>query len=61
MTTTNRPDGQAGPAGLEWVEVDACTLPTVERPLRMSEFDDLFATHLRAVERLPETSRPGFY
>ena len=32
-----------------WV-TDACTLPTVERPLRLAEFDDLFATAVRAVE-----------
>ena len=35
--------------GPGWVEVDACTLPTVERPLRVAEFDDLFAT-LQSVE-----------
>jgi hypothetical protein len=26
-----------------WVP-QACTLPTVERPLRLAEFNDLFAT-----------------
>ncbi len=31
---------------------DACTLPTVERPLRVAEFDELFATAVRDVERL---------
>jgi hypothetical protein len=31
--------------------VDACTLPTVEQPLRVAEFDRLFAASLRAVER----------
>ena len=31
---------------------DACTLPTRERPLRLAEFDDLFATAVRRVERL---------
>jgi hypothetical protein len=25
-------------------EIDACTLPTAERPLRQSEFDNVFAT-----------------
>ncbi|MFE6646027.1 hypothetical protein ACFVJS_05665 [Nocardioides sp. NPDC057772] len=30
---------------------DACTMPTAERPLRLAEFDDLFATAVRAVER----------
>jgi hypothetical protein len=29
---------------------DACTLPTAERPLRLAEFDALFATAVRAVE-----------
>jgi len=28
---------------------DACTLPTAERPLRLAEFDDLFATAVRRV------------
>jgi hypothetical protein len=37
---------------------DACTLPTVERPLRIAEFDELFATAVRDVERLaPGTVR----
>lgn len=30
---------------------DACTMPTAERPLRTAEFDDLFATAVRSVER----------
>ena len=30
---------------------DACTMPTAERPLRLAEFDDLFATSVRRVER----------
>lgn len=30
---------------------DACTMPTAERPLRLAEFDELFATTVRAVER----------
>ena len=34
----------------DWVP-DECTLPTAERPLRVAEFDDLFATALRAIER----------
>jgi hypothetical protein len=36
------------------VEIEAlagCALPTVERPLRLSEFDRLFATAVRAVRR----------
>jgi hypothetical protein len=34
----------------DWV-VESCTLPTAERPLRVAEFDRLFATALRDVER----------
>lgn len=34
-----------------WVP-DACTLPTVERPLRLAEFDNLFATAVRDQQRL---------
>ena len=41
----------SGPGGLEWATVEACTLPTVERPLRLAEFDDLFAATLQAIER----------
>jgi hypothetical protein len=33
-----------------WVP-EACTLPTVERPLRRDEFDSLFAAALTAQER----------
>ena len=33
----------------------ACTLPTAERPLRLAEFDDLFATALRGQQRLSPT------
>ena len=45
MTTTNGPD---------WVP-DACTLPTVDRPLRLAEFDALFTAALRGQERLSPT------
>ena len=30
---------------------DACTMPTAERPLRLAEFDALFATAVRRGER----------
>jgi hypothetical protein len=33
---------------------DACTLPTSERPLRVAEFDDLFAFVVRAERREPK-------
>jgi hypothetical protein len=35
---------------------DACTLPTVERPLRLAEFDALFAASLRKQDRLSATA-----
>ena len=40
-----------GPVPTDWAPVDACTLPTADQPLRVAEFDDLFATALRAIER----------
>lgn len=43
-----------------WVP-EACTLPTVERPLRLAEFDELFATALRGQQRpSPTTLRWDF-
>ena len=39
---------------MTWVP-DACTLPTVEQPLRVAEFDELFATAVRSVERVDRT------
>ncbi|WP_245718914.1 hypothetical protein [Micromonospora rhizosphaerae] len=38
----------------DWVP-EACTLPTAERPLRVAEFDELFATALRGQTRLSPT------
>ena len=35
----------------DWVS-QSCTLPTAEQPLRIAEFDDLFATGLLGLERL---------
>ena len=40
-----------GRAPVGWAPVDACTLPMADQPLRVAEFDDLFATALRAIER----------
>nr|WP_221382048.1 hypothetical protein [Actinoplanes polyasparticus] len=34
---------------------DVCTLPTVERPLRLAEFDALFATAVRQVDTVEPT------
>jgi hypothetical protein len=42
---------RTGPAPADWVPIDACVLPTAEQPLRMAEFDDLFATSVLAVQR----------
>ena len=33
----------------------ACTLPTAEQPLRIAEFDQLFAASLRGLERISPT------
>jgi hypothetical protein len=33
----------ADPVTPTWADADACTLPTADRPLRVAEFDDLFA------------------
>jgi hypothetical protein len=33
-----------------WVPVAACALPTSQQPLRVAEFEDLFATTLRSVQ-----------
>lgn len=37
--------------GLDWVAPAACTLPTVEQPLRLAEFDALFRDHVQGVEK----------
>jgi hypothetical protein len=39
---------------MNWVP-QACTLPTAEQPLRVAEFDALFATAVRPAERLGPT------
>lgn len=39
---------------MTWVP-QSCTLPTVEQPLRVAEFDALFATAVRSAERLRRT------
>lgn len=36
---------------LSWVPAEACTLPTEDQPLRLAEFDELFTSSLRSVER----------
>ena len=35
--------------------LESCTLPTVERPLRLAEFDDVFSMALTAQTRLSAT------
>ncbi|WP_091023212.1 hypothetical protein [Nocardioides szechwanensis] len=50
---------------MDLLNIDACTLPTLERPLRLSEFDALFRESLTSVEQhgdvavLHLTGRPG--
>jgi len=44
---------EVSPAEEPWVA--ACTLPTAERPLRLAEFDGLFAEALREVVRVGPT------
>ena len=39
---------------MAWVP-EACTLPTVEQPLRVAEFDELFAAAVRPAERVDLT------
>lgn len=39
----------------DWTDVESCTLPTADRPLRLREFDELFTTALQSVERRGET------
>jgi hypothetical protein len=34
---------------------DACTLPTAERPVRLAEFDDLFATAVHRIDPVDAT------
>lgn len=43
-------------AGPTWVPAEACTLPTADRPLRLAEFDELFASSLRSVRRSGDVS-----
>lgn len=40
---------------MSFVVPDACTLPTAERPLRLAEFDELFATAVREVVQVDAT------
>ncbi|MPZ24999.1 MAG: hypothetical protein GEV12_00725 [Micromonosporaceae bacterium] len=46
-------DETAVPLDGTWVP-QACTLPTVRRPLRRSEFDGLFTSAVRSVERVDQ-------
>ncbi|GIH94136.1 hypothetical protein ACFFMN_25540 [Planobispora siamensis] len=39
---------------MEWAPAE-CTLPTEDRPLRLAEFDTLFASSLRRLERVAPT------
>ena len=43
-----------------WVVPEACTLPTAEQPLRVAEFDGLFAEHLQSIQQLgPQEAQIG--
>ncbi|HLS75487.1 MAG TPA: hypothetical protein VK083_01700 [Nocardia sp.] len=51
------------PSSQDWVP-DACTLPTVEQPIRVAEFDSFFAGSVRSAHRphptrLDLTLHPG--
>jgi hypothetical protein len=35
---------------------ESCTLPTVDQPVRVAEFDDFFSESVRAVERVDATT-----
>lgn len=41
-------------SALNWAPA-ACTLPTTERPLRVAEFDHLFRTSARRIQRISPT------
>ena len=41
---------------MSWVAPEACTLPTAQQPLRVAEFDDLFANSVTWVDR-PDATR----
>ncbi len=43
--------------GLEWVPVESCTLPSAEQPLRVAEFDELFAASLRDAQPSADGAR----
>jgi hypothetical protein len=38
-----------------WIAPDACTLPTVEQPLRIAEFDAIFESYVLRVDQLGPT------
>lgn len=40
---------------MSFVVPDACALPAIDQPLRLGEFDDLFAAAVRRVETLTPT------
>lgn len=46
--------GSTDASAASWAP-EACTLPSVERPLRVAEFDALLANSLRRVHRLAPT------
>lgn len=55
MTEPNQISDRLGDASVTWVVPDACTLPTVEQPVRVAELDSLFADALTSTERVSPT------
>lgn len=51
----NSPKNLAATPRSDWAPA-ACTLPTIERPVRMAEFDQVFAEAVREVHRLTPTT-----
>ncbi|MBM7786567.1 hypothetical protein [Tenggerimyces flavus] len=54
--TSSIHDGLAAEGTLAWVDTASPTLPTAEQPIRVAEFNDLFATAVRAVDRVDSTT-----
>ncbi len=42
----------------ELLTLDACTLPTPDRAVRLAEFDDVFRRHVTAVQREGRAAQP---
>lgn len=49
--TAGAREGGCGVESDAWVSVDACTLPTADRPARLAEFEALFSSSLSVLRR----------